>query len=150
MPTEENLHASIGPSSKGKDHLIRNSKPFIYLFHLLFNFLHSKINDKFLFIQSPTKVSRFSIDDSGESDTESSEEESKDEFHDEDVEQYEAISADAFNDEEVPGHNDPGNDGQQQPDLGYESATEQESFLAQQDALREVFNEDSSEDEDSA
>ena len=92
------------------------------------------------------KAPLFSIDDS---DTESSED-SEDDFHDEDVEQYEAIDEEAHNEEGIIGDNDPGNDEEQHPDLGYESATELQSLQAEQDALREVFDEDSSEDEDSA
>ena len=63
------------------------------------------------------------------------------------MEQYEAFDAEAHNGEEVFGNNDPGNDEEQQPDLGYESVTELQSLQAEQDALREVFDEDTSEDE---
>ena len=68
-------------------------------------------------------------------------------FHDDDVEQYEAIAAGAHNEEEVFDNNDPSNDEEQQLDLGYESATELQSLQAEQEALREVFDEDTSEDE---
>ena len=63
------------------------------------------------------------------------------------MEQYEAFEVGAHNEEGVIGHNDPGNDEGQHPDLGYESATEMQALQAEQDGLRELFDQDSSEDE---
>ena len=123
-----------GLFSKGKSHSKSNLD-----FICSSNFLHT------VKLKLPSKASSFfrSIDDS---DTESSRE-SEDDFHDEDIEQYEAFEVGANNEEGVIGNNDPGNDEGQHPDLGYESATEMQCLQAEQDALRELFDEDTSEDE---
>ena len=63
------------------------------------------------------------------------------------MEQYEAFEVGAHNEEGVISHNDPGNNVGQLPDLGYESATEMQALQAEQDGLRELFDQDSSEDE---
>ena len=68
-----------------------------------------------------------------------------DDLHD--MDQYEEFEAGAHNPEGAIGHNDPGNGEAQLPDLGYESATEIQALQAEQDGLREIFDQDSSEDE---
>ena len=128
----ESQSAFIGLFSKGKSRLKTNLN-FIFSS----NFPHtikSKFTSKLHFFRS--------IDDS---DSDSDEESGDDDFHD--VDQYEAFEAGAHNQEGVIGHNDPGNDEAQHPDLGYESATEMQALQAEQDGLREIFDQDSSEDE---
>ena len=125
----ESQSAFIGLFSKGKSRLKTN----LYFFSS--NFLRtikSKFKSKLHFFRS--------IDDS-----DSDEESGDDDLHD--MDQYEEFEAGAHNPEGAIGHNDPGNGEAQLPDLGYESATEIQALQAEQDGLREIFDQDSSEDE---